>query len=174
MIALSYVENVAAALVLAATAGPHVDGQTYNVSNGEPRSVASILHTIVAELALNVRFVPVPFRIAYLPPLRRKHWPLSGRAGPSPLTRYGVGVLGRSCTLSIAPAQRDLGYTPHVSLDEGIRRTIPRGGAPHMRETHSAKLRAPAQPRRLEATYSIRCLKTCVCSLPAPAFIRRQ
>ena len=89
--------------MLAATAGPHVDGQTYNVSNGEPRSVASILHTIVAELALNVRFVPVPFRIAYLTAAATETLATIRQGRPEPpLTRYGVGVLGRSCTLSIA------------------------------------------------------------------------
>jgi 2-alkyl-3-oxoalkanoate reductase len=124
VIDLSYVENVAAALAFAAIAGSQVDGQTYNVSGGEPRTIVSILRTIVAEFGLNVRFVSMPFRVAHFAAgaLEALAMLRPGRPEP-PLTRYSVGVLGRSCTLSIAAAQRDLGYTPPISLDEGIRRT---------------------------------------------------
>jgi hypothetical protein len=40
-----------------------------------------------------------------------------------PLTKYTVGVIGHSQTLSIDAARRDLNYEASVSLDRGIRLT---------------------------------------------------
>jgi nucleoside-diphosphate-sugar epimerase len=37
-----------------------------------------------------------------------------------PLTRYAVGVLAMSTTLDISAAQRDLGYVPRISNEEGF------------------------------------------------------
>ena len=44
---------------------------------------------------------------------------------PEPvLTRYAIGMLGKSQTLSIAAARHDLGYNPAIPVSEGIDRTI--------------------------------------------------
>jgi 2-alkyl-3-oxoalkanoate reductase len=40
------------------------------------------------------------------------------------LTRYSVRILARTQTYDISAAERDLGYTPVVSLSEGIERTV--------------------------------------------------
>ena len=39
------------------------------------------------------------------------------------LTRYSVGLLAKSLTLNIESARRDLGYTPRISIDQGLERT---------------------------------------------------
>jgi len=46
------------------------------------------------------------------------------------LTRYSVLILARTQTYDITAARRDLGYTPVVSVADGIERTISafRGG----------------------------------------------
>jgi nucleoside-diphosphate-sugar epimerase len=124
VIDLTYVDNVVDALVALAVAPGHVDGRTYNVTNGEPQTVADLLRRVTAALRVRARFVAVPFAVAYgaaaaLEAIARA---LPGRPEP-PLTRYTVGVLGRSQTLSIAAARRDFGYAPRVSLDDGIERT---------------------------------------------------
>lgn len=124
LIDLTYVDNVVDALVAIATAPGHIDGRTYNVTNGEPRTVAALLRHITAALRLKARFVAVPFAVAYSAAyaLEAVARALPGRPEPA-LTRYTVGVLGRSQTLSIAAARRDFGYVPRVSLDDGIERT---------------------------------------------------
>lgn len=124
VIDLTYVDNVADALLSAVTADADIDGRTYNITNGEPAQVATLMRRIVQALRLRVRFVAVPFRLAYL-----AAWSLEaaanlrpGRPEP-PLTRYAVGVLGKTQTLCIDAARRDLGYRPRIPLSEGIERT---------------------------------------------------
>jgi 2-alkyl-3-oxoalkanoate reductase len=41
-----------------------------------------------------------------------------------PLTRYTVSVIAKSTTLDITAARKDLGYKPHISIDEGFSRFI--------------------------------------------------
>ena len=40
------------------------------------------------------------------------------------LTRYTVAILARSQTYNIGAARRDLGYSPVVSVAEGMERTL--------------------------------------------------
>jgi 2-alkyl-3-oxoalkanoate reductase len=121
---LTYVDNVVDALLAVLSADAGVDGKTYNISNGEPAQVASLMHRIVAALRLRVRFVAVPFRLAYLAAaaLEAAASVRPGRPEPA-MTRYSVGVLGKSQTLCIDAARRDFGYRPRIPLGEGIERT---------------------------------------------------
>jgi nucleoside-diphosphate-sugar epimerase len=125
LVDLTYVDNVADVLWAAAVAPDSVAGRVYNVTNGEPWRVASLLSNVAEVLDLEVRFVNVPFAVAYaVAALLELVASLSpGRPEP-PLTRYTVGVLGRSQTLSIEAARRDLAYAPRVSVAEGVRRTV--------------------------------------------------
>jgi nucleoside-diphosphate-sugar epimerase len=125
LVDLTYVDNVADVLWAAAVAPDAVDGRVYNVTNGEPWRVASLLRSVAEDLRLPVQFIDVPFPVAYaaaaLLELLASLTP--GRPEP-PLTRYTVGVLGRSQTLCIDAARRDLAYAPRVSVAEGVRRTV--------------------------------------------------
>jgi nucleoside-diphosphate-sugar epimerase len=132
IIDLTYVENVVDALVAIATGPAAIDGKTYNVTNGEPATVASLLQRIVDALALRVRFVGVPFGLAYALASALEAAARARPGCPEPaLTRYGVGVLGRSQTLSIDAARRDFGYRPRIALAEGIERTAAAWRAAH-------------------------------------------
>jgi len=124
VIDLTYVDNAADALVALVRASDHVDGKTYNISNGEPSSVAALFSGIVAALRLRTRFVSIPFSVAYAAASAFEAAARLLPGCPEPaLTRYSVGVLGRSQTLSIAAARRDFGFRPRVPLQEGIERT---------------------------------------------------
>jgi nucleoside-diphosphate-sugar epimerase len=122
---LTYVENVADALIGAALRPERFSGQIYNISNGEPIAVRDLMERIKDGLGLKVRFVALPFRVAYAAAAALEAAASLRPSRPEPvLTRYSVGALGKSQTLSIAAARRDLGYAPAVPLQVAIDRTI--------------------------------------------------
>jgi nucleoside-diphosphate-sugar epimerase len=132
VIDLSYVDNVADALLSAALRPGKLGGHAYNISNGEPITVAALMRAVVNGLGLKTRLVPVGFKLAYAAAAALEAAARLRPAQPEPvLTRYTVGVLGRSQTLSIEAARRDLGYAPRVSLQDGIARTLHAWSAAH-------------------------------------------
>ncbi len=122
LIDITCVENVALGLRLAAES-PVVSGRVYNLTNGEPRRFKQVLDEVFAAIGETPRYRPMNASMMYglatcsewihrrLPQL------------PEPLlTRYTVATIAYSQTLDISAAQRDLGYRPAITLDEGIAR----------------------------------------------------
>lgn len=120
---VTYVDNVVSAIALALDDHRDVVGQVFNISNGEPLRVRDLLTRIFAALNLRTRLLSCPRSVALgLASLSESIARLRpGRPEPR-LTRYGVGLLSYSQTLSIDAARRLLGYTTAVSIDEGIER----------------------------------------------------
>lgn len=120
---VTYVGNVAAAVECALKPGVCADGRSFNITNGEPMTVADLLAMLFASLQWQVRTVRLPRDVA-LTLARAAEIAARLRPGsPEPrLTRYGVGVLGFSQTLDIRAARQQLGYAPQVSVAEGIDR----------------------------------------------------
>ncbi|HZF32539.1 MAG TPA: NAD-dependent epimerase/dehydratase family protein [Candidatus Angelobacter sp.] len=122
---LTYVENAADALIAAAIRPQGFSGEAFNISNGEPVAIRDLFARIAHGLGLQVRTISIPFRFAYLSSAALEFAAMLRPARPEPsLTRYTVGVLGKSQTLSIEAARRELGFNPAVSLSDGIDRTI--------------------------------------------------
>jgi nucleoside-diphosphate-sugar epimerase len=96
----AYVDDQVAAFVRAATQPLKQSGNVYNIGSGRVVSMRHILETVaraVGDGALTrVHFGAVPYR-------KDELWSMCGR---------------------IDAVQRDLGYAPTVSLEEGIRRTV--------------------------------------------------
>lgn len=118
---ITYVDNVAHALCLAMDAPLACLGQKYNITNGEPTSLSEILETLFDILSVSLKTRRIPYPLAYAASWLSE---LKGRLlNKEPLlTRYGIGVLTYSQTLSIEKAKRELHYQPIISLNEGIRR----------------------------------------------------
>jgi len=119
----TYVGNVVEAIWRAAHASPELSGRSYNITDGAPLSVRDLLEQVFAALEWRVRFVNVPTSVALtfagLAELIAHCLP----SQPEPrLTRYGVGVLAYSQTLSIAAARDELGYRPAWTTAQGIER----------------------------------------------------
>jgi len=93
----TYIDNVVSANLLAARApAAAVSGKSYNVGCGRRTSLLEIIAMLEAMLGH---------------PLKRKHTP--SRVGDVPHT-----------LADIERAKREMGYTPSVDFDEGLRRTV--------------------------------------------------
>ncbi len=126
LIDIVYVENAAAAHLLAADAlapGSPVCGRAYFISQGEPvncwqwvnelltmASVPPVTRSLTMQTAWRIG---ATWEIAYrLLRLRRE----------PPMTRFLASQLGRSHWFDISAARRDFGYHPEVSTAEGMSR----------------------------------------------------
>ncbi|MFM2289165.1 MAG: hypothetical protein RL684_2308 [Pseudomonadota bacterium] len=118
---ITHVDNVIDAIELALAAPPSVTGRAFNVTNGEPTTVRDILRQLFEAMDLRVRMVPVSRSLA-LASARAVEFLARLRPGaPEPrVTRYGIGLLAYTQTLSIAAARSALGYSPRVSLADGM------------------------------------------------------
>lgn len=120
---VTYVDNVVDATVLAIDAELPQAATAFNISNGEPMPVRTLLDALYAALGLDVRYVSLPrpaaMSLARLIETAARWHP---RRPEPALTRYTLGVLAYSQTLDIGAARRVLGYAPRVGVREGIAR----------------------------------------------------
>ena len=119
---LTYVDNVAHALLLALDA-PAAIGGTYTITNGEHPRLWDVIGTVLRGVGLpdRLRAVPLPAALAAATLLENAAR-VTGRE-PT-LTRYSAAILARTQTYDITAARRDLGYTPPITLADGIARTL--------------------------------------------------
>ena len=120
------IDNLVDAVELALAAPDELAGRAFNITNGEPITVKALVEDLFAALGLEVRLQPVPLALvsalAAMSELVATLRP--GRPEPR-LTRYGIGLLGYSQTLSIDAARSLLGYRPRISTHEGLRLHAP-------------------------------------------------
>jgi nucleoside-diphosphate-sugar epimerase len=122
LVDLTYVENVALALLLALDADA-VIGKTYTITNGEHVRLWEVIRLVLRRLGLPDRLRPLPLGVALAAAgAMELRAALSGREPL--LTRYTAAILGRTQTYDISAARRDLGYAPHISVAEGIEYTL--------------------------------------------------
>jgi nucleoside-diphosphate-sugar epimerase len=56
-------------------------------------------------------------------------WRLLRRGGHPPLTRFAMWISSQECTIDISRAERDLGYRPIKTREEGLTELAAAGGA---------------------------------------------
>ena len=121
----TYIDNVADALVAAAERigiQENLDGRALVVSNGEPRTVASLVESICT--AAGVAYAPrsVSLRAAVvLGSIIEAVFKLRPRSEP-PLTKFTAYQLGISHWFDISETRKLLEWAPRISLDEGFAR----------------------------------------------------
>ncbi|MEL7502054.1 MAG: NAD(P)-dependent oxidoreductase [Cyanobacteria bacterium J06554_6] len=119
---MTYIDNVVEALCRCCEVPDALSGRVYNISNGEPTALSDLLMRLSQQLEQSLKFKPMPFAVAFgLAAGMEATAKLFSRGEPM-LTRYTVGLLTFSQTLSIEAAVNELGYRPQISLDEGIAR----------------------------------------------------
>jgi nucleoside-diphosphate-sugar epimerase len=122
MIDVTWVGNVVDAICLALTNTQVQSGSVYNISNGESLSARDLFERVSAALKLNARLRPVPYPLANAAAVCAEWWADYVTHREPRVTRYSLALLAYSQTLDISAARRELGYAPHVSIDEGLQR----------------------------------------------------
>lgn len=123
LIDVTHIDNLVALVAHCVDAELPGDGRAYNVSNGAPVQVRTLLETLFAALGMEARMLPLP-RVPALALATVAEQLARLRPGqPEPrLSRYGVGVLGYSQTLDIGRARRELAYQPQTDLGASLAR----------------------------------------------------
>nr|WP_086939056.1 NAD-dependent epimerase/dehydratase family protein [Thaumasiovibrio occultus] len=121
---LTYVDNVADAAILALnTIAQRQSGEIYNITNGEPCTLEYVLGELFAQLNQPVQFRHLNYAVVrpLIAAIETVCRCLPHQPEPV-LTRYSAALLNYHQTLDIRRAQTELGYAPHVSINEGIQR----------------------------------------------------
>nr|EHV0515327.1 hydroxylamine reductase [Escherichia coli] len=124
LVDMTYYENAVHAMWLASqeACDKLPSGRVYNITNGEHRTLRSIVQKLIDELNIDCRIRSVPYPM--LDMIARSMERLGRKSAKEPpLTHYGVSKLNFDFTLDITRAQEELGYQPVITLDEGIEKT---------------------------------------------------
>ena len=122
----TYIDNAADAHILAADKlfpGAPCAGKAYFLSNGQPLPMADLLNRILAAAGMPPVTQRISAKKAYaLGSLLETTYRLLGIKNEPPMTRFIARQLSTAHWFDLTAIQRDLGYHPTVSIDEGMRR----------------------------------------------------
>jgi nucleoside-diphosphate-sugar epimerase len=120
-----YVDNAATAMVAALERATDdgVHGNAYVVTNGEPRSVADLLAGICTASGVRPPQWHVPAAVARAAgSVVEAVWRVRPGEDEPPMTRFLAEQLSTAHWFDQRRTRRDLGWTPSVSIDEGLER----------------------------------------------------
>lgn len=126
LIDTTYIDNAAQAHFDAfdhLAPGAACAGKAYFISNGEPRPTREIVNALLAAAGAPQVNGSIPFGAAYaIGAVCETLWPLLHLRGEPPMTRFLAEQLSTTHWYSMAPATRDFGYAPRVTIAEGLQR----------------------------------------------------
>jgi nucleoside-diphosphate-sugar epimerase len=122
--ATTHIDNTVEGLWLAATRAPA--GGVYFVTDGEPTVFRDFITQWVGTQGVSIPDKSVPPGVAKAAAASAERiWRLLKRPGSPPLTRFAVWVSSQECTIDISRAQRELGYAPVTTREDGLRELSP-------------------------------------------------
>lgn len=126
LIDTTYIDNAAAAHLNALDAlapGAACAGRAYFISNGKPLPVRTIINGLLASAGIAPVEREISARAAYLiGAVLETIWGGLKLRGEPPMTRFLAEELALAHWFNIDAARRDLGYSPSISIQEGLRR----------------------------------------------------
>jgi len=125
LIDTTYIDNAVDAHLLASEKleeNPAISGKIYFISQGEPVLAWDMINAFLKATGLGPVKGSVPYRIAWLTgaflEIVYKTFRLSGEPY---ITRFMAYAVAKTHWFDISAARRDLGYSPRVSMEEGLR-----------------------------------------------------
>jgi nucleoside-diphosphate-sugar epimerase len=116
-----YVTDVVQGLLLALDCD-HAVGQAYNISHDRPLTQRQLLEAIAEDIGAAPPTVHVPYRALYAAGAAAERvGSLASRERQPIVTRLGVKLFGTDNRHAIDKARRELGYTPQVTIRDGVR-----------------------------------------------------
>jgi len=126
LIDVTYIDDAADAHILAADklkAHPGLSGNIYFISQGEPVLLWYMVNEFLKAAGCSPVKKSVPFRIAWVTgALLEVIYKVLHLSKEPYITRFLAETVSQSNWFTINAATRDLGYTPQISIDEGLRR----------------------------------------------------
>lgn len=121
LIDLTYIDNAVAAILACVHSPEETFGRKYNITNGQPLPFIDLVQQLFTQLGEPLRGKPISYRTAYTVAsmLEWIYFFKRSKREP-PLTRNTVAMLGKSLTLDITAAKKELKYSPKISINEGI------------------------------------------------------
>jgi nucleoside-diphosphate-sugar epimerase len=126
--ATTHVDNTVEGLWLGATKAP--GGGVWFVTDGEPVVFREFVSRMLETHGLTPPEGSLPPAVARVAaPASERVWRVLGRGGHPPLTRFAMWIGSQECTIDISRAERELGYRPVKSREEGLAELAAAGGA---------------------------------------------
>lgn len=116
---VTHVENTVEGLVLGAARG--TPGEAYFVTDGEPVVFREFLTRMLATRGVQEPTRSVPTGVAKpLSAFVESAWRVLPLPGDAPMTRFSIWASGLECTIDDSKARSELGYTPVISIEDGL------------------------------------------------------
>jgi nucleoside-diphosphate-sugar epimerase len=117
--ATTHVDNTVEGLWLGATKAP--EGGVWFVTDGEPVVFREFVSRLLETQGVTPPEGSLPPAVARVAaPASERAWRLLGRGGHPPLTRFATWLISHECTIDISRAERDLGYKPIKTREDGL------------------------------------------------------
>jgi len=117
----TYIDNLTHALDLALTEGRN--GRAYFVSDGQTQNLKQFLTRLAATHNVQLPEKNIGRVLARsLSVVVEGVWNLLRLKTKPPMTKFAIYMLSSHCTVDIARAREELGYTPEVSVEVGLER----------------------------------------------------
>ena len=122
----TYIDNAADAHILAADAlqkNPDISGNIYFISQAEPVPAWDMIDAILAAAGLPAVKGAISHKSAWtIGAIMEFIYRTFQLSGEPPMTRFLADAVAKSHWFDISAAKKDLGYTPKVTMEEGLRR----------------------------------------------------